>query len=141
VESFVIASQTARNGQILYYIPLYYTSQLYGIGKGALLKKFRSSKNFPEQAEVFYIPSATPKDIIAVGEQALVTFYKEKHWTVYVTNAAFLHLETLPPTSAAAKYLCIVHLQVKVWKGHGSEFQPLEWEGKECDGTCHCLLI
>jgi len=39
-------------------------------------------------------------------------------------------------TSAAAKYhsFC-VHLQVQEWKGHGSEFQPLEWGWKECDGT------
>ena len=51
------------------------TSQLYGIGKGTSLKKFKSSKHFQEQAKVFAVESATLKDISATGEQVLVNVY------------------------------------------------------------------
>ena len=51
------------------------TSQLYGIGKGTSLKKFKSSKHFQEQAKVSAVESATLKDISAAGEQVLVNVY------------------------------------------------------------------
>ena len=51
------------------------TSQLYGIGKGTSLKKFKSSKHFQEQAKVSAVGSATLKDISAAGEQVLVNVY------------------------------------------------------------------
>ena len=51
------------------------TSQLYGIGKGTSLKKFKSSKRFQEQAKVFAVESATLKDISAAGERVLVNLY------------------------------------------------------------------
>ena len=57
---------------------IYGCNTLYAIGRGASLKKFRSSEHFREQAEVFCTLSATPKDIIAAGEQALVTLYNVK---------------------------------------------------------------
>ncbi|XP_065915240.1 uncharacterized protein [Dysidea avara] len=124
------------------------TSQLYGIGKGASLKKFRSIRNFQEQAEVFCTSSATPKEIIAAGEQALVAMYNGKPGETLdclrykcfcekvATNNTFIHPQTLPPTSAAAKYHSLrVYLQIQEWKGCGREFQPLEWGWKKCDGT------
>ena len=44
------------------------------------------------------------------------------------TNNTFIHPQTLPPTSAAAKYHSLrVYLQIQEWKGCGREFQPLEW--------------
>ena len=85
------------------------TSQLYGIRKGVSLKKFRLSKHFRELAEVFYASSATPKDIIAAGEQALVKLYNGKpgealdclHYKCFcekvATNTTFPHPQTLPP--------------------------------------------
>ena len=100
------------------------TSQLYGIGKGASFKKFRSTKHFQEQAKMFCTTSATPKDIIAAGEQALVMLYNgkpgetldclcykyfcEKVCYKYLCekvalNITFVHPQTLPPTSVAAK--------------------------------------
>ena len=51
------------------------TSQLYSIGKGTSLKKFKSSKHFQEQAKVSAVESATLKDISAAGEQVLVNVY------------------------------------------------------------------
>jgi len=129
------------------------TSQLYGIGKGASLKKFRASKYFQEQAKLFCATSATQKDIIAAGEQALVVLYGGKpretldclRYKLFcekvATNVTFIHPQTLPPTSAAAKYhSCRVYLQIQEWRGHGNKFQPLEWGWKECDGTLMPLL-
>ena len=37
------------------------TSQLFGIGKGTSLKKFKSSKHFVAQANVFNAANSTPK--------------------------------------------------------------------------------
>ncbi len=55
------------------------TSQLYGIGigKGASLKEFKTSQHFREQAAVFDKESASPEEIFAAGEQALVAMYWE----------------------------------------------------------------
>ena len=54
------------------------TSQLYGIGKGTSLKKFKTSQHFQEQATVFDTESAASKESFAVGEQALVALYNGK---------------------------------------------------------------
>ena len=51
------------------------TSQLYGIGRGTSLKKFKSSKHFQMQAKVFSTTTSTPHDIMAAGEQVLVDLY------------------------------------------------------------------
>ena len=93
------------------------TSQLYGIGKGTSLKKFKSSKHFQEQAKVSAVESATLKDISAAGEQVLVNVYNgtpgesldslryKRFCKKVATNTmCYIHPQTLPPTSAAAKY-------------------------------------
>ena len=54
------------------------TSHLYGIGKGASLKKFKSSLHFREKAKVFNANSATHMDIAATGEEVLVSLHNGK---------------------------------------------------------------
>jgi hypothetical protein len=54
------------------------TSRLYGIGKGAALKKFAISETFLDQAKVFDTASASTADAVAAGENALVCLYNGK---------------------------------------------------------------
>ena len=82
--------------------------------------------------------SASPHDIIAAGEQVLVSAYTGKpgekldslrykrFCEKVVTNTTQVQPQTLPPTSAAAKYHSLrVYLQIQQWNGH--ELQPEEW--------------
>jgi len=52
-------------------------SRLYGIGKGASLKKFLLNNHFYQQAKVFDDDCATQNNIVAAGEKALVCLYNE----------------------------------------------------------------
>ena len=124
------------------------TSRLHGIGKGNSLKKFRSSEHFREQAKVFDAQSASTEDVIAAGEQALVSMYNGKpggkldilrykrFCEKVATNTSHVKPQTLPPTSAAAKYHSLrVFFQVQQWKGFGDELLPEEWGWRESDGV------
>ncbi len=119
------------------------TSRFFGIGKGTALKKFKSSGHFRERAKVFN-ESASSQDIIAAGEQVLVSIYNGKPGEILdslrfcekvATNTTQVQPQTLPPTSAAAKYHSLrVYLQIQhlQWKGH--ELQPEEWGWRVCEG-------
>ncbi len=111
------------------------TSRLFGIGKGTALK---SSGHFREQAKVFN-ESASSQDIIAAGEQVLVSIYNGKPGEILdslrykrfcekvATNTTQVQPQTLP---AAAKYHSLrVYLQIQQWKGQ--ELQP-GW--RVCEG-------
>ena len=93
-----------------------------------------------------------PQWIAAAGEEVLENLYSGKQGEKLdslcykyfcekvATNVSHLHPQTLPPTSAAAKYhsLC-VYLQVQEWKGY--ELNPLEWAGKSVkEDSCQCTL-
>ena len=54
------------------------TSRLYGVGKGASLKRFRASHTFCEQDKVFDTRSASIHDVVDAGEKALVIIYNGK---------------------------------------------------------------
>ena len=129
------------------------TSQLYGIGKGTSLKKF--SKHFQEQAKVFGVESATLKDISAAGEQVLVNVYNgtpgesldSLRYKCFCEKVATntmcirIHPQTLPPTSAAAKYHSLrVYFQIQEWKDCSAEMQPLEWGWKKSEGKLMPVL-
>lgn len=86
------------------------------------------------------------QDIIAAGEQALVIIYKGKpgemldslryqHFCEKVaTNTSHVQPQSLPPTSAAAKYHNLhVYFQVQTWKGSGDDLMPEEWGWKESE--------
>ena len=130
------------------------TSHLYGIGKGTSLKKFKLSRHFRKQAKVFATESATPKEISTVGEQALVILYNgtpgesldylryKRFYEKVSTNTSCIHPQTLPPTSAAAKYHSLrVYFQILEWKGSGDKISPLEWRWKKSDGKLMPVLI
>ena len=115
------------------------TSHLYGIGKGTSLKKFKSSTHFREQAKVFDAQSAFAEDVVVAGEQALVCLYNGKpaerldslRYTRFcekvVTKTSHIQPQTLPPTSAAAKYHSLrVYFQIQQWKGSGVVLTPVE---------------
>ena len=92
------------------------TSRLYGIGKGVSLKKFFASQHFRDQAQVFNNTSASKEDVVAVGEKALVCVYNGKsdegldslryrrYCEKVATNTSQVQPQSLPPTSAAARY-------------------------------------
>ncbi|WAR03769.1 hypothetical protein MAR_010327 [Mya arenaria] len=100
------------------------TSRLYGIGKGAAIKKIITSNVFRLEATVFGTSSASTADVVAAGENALVCLYNGKPGP-----------QSLPPTSAAAKYHSLrVYYQVQQWKGTVNNLLPQDWGWKESDG-------
>ena len=63
------------------------TSRLFGIGKGAIVKKLKGNATLKQAAEVFDSVSSTPKDIESAGEKALVAIYNGKGkitWILFV---------------------------------------------------------
>ena len=51
------------------------------------------------------------------------------------TNTSHVRPQTLPPTSAAAKYHSLrVYLQIQQWKGSRDDLSPVEWGWKESEG-------
>lgn len=54
------------------------TSRLFGIGKGAIVKKFKTNAALQQAADVFDLVSFTPNDIESAGEKALVAIYNGK---------------------------------------------------------------
>ena len=54
------------------------TSWLFGIGKAAVLKKFRTNKALQETAKVFDSVSSSAEDIQLAGEKTLVIVYNVK---------------------------------------------------------------
>ena len=123
------------------------TSRLYGIGKGAALKKFITNYDFREQATVFGTPSASTTDVVAAGENALVCLYNgkpgeglnslryDRFCEKVATSTSHVQPQSLPPTSAAAKYHSLrVYYQVQQWKGTVDDLLPQDWGWKECDG-------
>ena len=122
------------------------TSQLYSIGKGKSLKKFRENNHFRSHAEVFNLPSASIEEISAAGEQVLVTMYNGKpgesldfiryksFCEKVATSKSHIQPQTLPPTSAAAKFHSLrVYYQILQWKGTGDRFLPKEWGWRESE--------
>ena len=118
------------------------TSRLYGLGKAASLKKFTSSTHFQTQSRQFLAEGTSPDVVESAGEKALVSLYKGKPddslnslrykrfcEKVAVKSSKILP-QTLPPTSAAARYHSRrVYLQVQQWKGNNS-LQPVDWGWK-----------
>ncbi|KAG1688585.1 hypothetical protein GQR58_008038 [Nymphon striatum] len=117
------------------------TSQVYGIGKGASLKKFKTSAHFRDQANVFDRQAASTDDVIEAGEKALACLYngnpgeslnvvRHKRFCQKVaSNTSHVQPQSLPPTSAAAKHHSLrVYYQVQQWKGiAANELRPCDW--------------
>lgn len=115
------------------------TSCVYGIGKTAALKKYENSLHFREQAKVFNSPS-TVNDVVVAGENALVSLYGgkpgekldgmryQRYCEKLATNSSQIQPQSLPPTSAAARYHSQrVYLQVQQWEGEDEGISLEDW--------------
>lgn len=111
------------------------TSRVYGISKGAALKKSTADQQFKLHAEIF-LKESTKGDIVA----ALVSLYGgipiedlnllrfRKLANRVMTSLSFVQVYTLPPTSAAAKYHSMrVYHQVQEWTNSDKTLLPNEW--------------
>ena len=89
---------------------------VYGLGKGLSLKRLTSSALFSDKAEQFCEKDATVDDVIDAREAALVCLCSgkegdnldglrySKFCDKIATNKVHIRPQTLPPTSAAARY-------------------------------------
>ena len=124
------------------------TSHLHGIGKGTSLKKFCESHHFCNQAKVFSNTSASNKEVIEAGENALVCLYNGKSGKTLdclrhrrynqkiATNTSQVQPQNLPPTSAAASCHSLrVYFQVQQWKGVDDTMSKEEWGWKSYPPT------
>ena len=123
------------------------TSRLHGLGKGNALKKFREQRCFVELARAFYSQFSLKEDIIAAGEEALIILYNGKveksldslrykrYCDKVVSSSCYVHPQTLPPISSAAKYHSLrVYYQIRQWQGTEDGMSPQDWGWKESDG-------
>jgi hypothetical protein len=119
------------------------TSRLYGIGKGLAVKKFQNGGSFKAQIEILSNDKLKPAAVDIAGEKALVRLYGGKgnetldklclrKFTEKVTSSArSVQVQTLPPTSDAAKYHSRrVYLQSHVWMGSEHDLNPIDWGWK-----------
>ena len=108
------------------------------------MKKFRDCDHLCDLAEAFNSPSATAEEISTAGEQVLVTIYNSKPGETLdfvrykrfcekvARNTSHIQPQTLPPTSAAAKFHSLhIYFQVQQWKGTGDGLLPEEWGWRE----------
>jgi len=126
------------------------TSRLFGLGKGLAVRKIKSVALFRQQAKVFSQEGHVAKqDIIAAGEKALVSLYggakeqgldtlRYRRFCEKVSKStSHVEPQTLPPTSAAAKYHSLrVYYQMMEWKGRSINMKPEEWGWHMVDGQC-----
>lgn len=107
------------------------TSYLFGIGKGVALRKYQQHKEMANFAEVFYVKNVSETEIVDAGNRALKLIYngdssdsldslRFRRFSEKVARGkSVVLIQSLPPTSAAAKYhLLRVYLQVQVWIGN-----------------------
>lgn len=119
------------------------TSRLFGIGKAAVLKRFRTNKALQQAAKVFDCVSATTEEIKLAGEKALVVMYNGKKDETLNTLRLSRYCEkvakslnrveprSLPPTSAAAKFHSYrVFLQICQWKNPHCTLKEESWGWK-----------
>jgi hypothetical protein len=127
------------------------TSSLYGLGKGLALKKIVKEKQLQNAAKTFNQANPSSEEIIKSGEKALLILYDSKmeehldqlRYVRFCQKIAkgksFVHPESLPPTSAAAKYHSMrVYHQVQQWKR--VSLQPEDWGWKLKDGKFNAKL-
>ena len=115
------------------------TSRLYGVGKGAALRKLRSDSAFKEAAYVFSRQSSL-EEIVAAGEKALCCLYGgrsnegldvlryRRFCEKVATSNTTVQVQSLPPASAAVRYHSArVYLQVQQWMEREKNLNPEDW--------------
>ena len=117
------------------------TSQMFGISKAAVLKKFQSDDNLIGLAKNF-LTDANQQEIVVCGEHIIVILYgglpvegldllRFRKFTSKVMNTTSqVQVQSLPPTSSAAKYHSMrVFYQVHEWL-NDKTYMPTEWGWK-----------
>ena len=112
------------------------TSRLFGIGKGAALRKLNSAPIFKQMAEVF-CGKESCGDIVSAGEMSLSSLYGphtgegmdalryRRFYETVSRSSTTVPLHILPPTSAAASYHSArVCLQVQQWMRARRRYEP-----------------
>ena len=116
------------------------TSWLYGVGKGTILKTFKTNFELQKATEAFDTILSTSSQIVSAGESVLVIMYgcktneslKTLRWRKYceklATSLAHIDPKGLPPTSAASKYHSYrVYYQICQWKSSECDMLPESW--------------
>ena len=116
------------------------TSRLYGIGKGAALRKVREDDGFLKCLETFCCQGGNKDTISSAGEKALVSLYGEKgndtldrlrkikFCNKVAKSSTTVEVQSLPPTTDAAKYHSFrVYCQVQEWMGNCVEPEKWGW--------------
>ena len=92
------------------------TSHIYGVGKSVLLKKCNKDENIRQLASIFLQPEVTHDTVQIAGENIPVALYNGakiqsldilrycKFLQKVQTKSTALHVQSLPPTSDAARF-------------------------------------
>ena len=101
-----------------------------------------------ELARVFNSQLSPKEDVIAAGEEALIILYNGKversldslrykrYCDKITSSSCYVHPQTLPPTSSAAKYHSLrVYYQIRQWQCIEAGMSPQDWGWKESDGV------
>ncbi len=120
------------------------TSQMFNIGKGALLNKLGSDK-FSKIAETFCCTDSTQESIINAGKDLIVSLYNGKvsetlnklRYRKFIEKtqrgALTVSCKALPPTEAAATFHCLrVFFTVQAWMGHNLNPLNYGWIERNC---------
>ncbi|CAG2201846.1 unnamed protein product [Mytilus edulis] len=116
------------------------TSRVFGLGKGALLKKVKSSAYLQDQSQLF-LQKSSKDQVVKAGEEVLVDLYGgvqsvegldllryRKFASKVVVGNVFVQVHTLPPTSDAAKLHSMrTFYQTQIWIGEGHDLDPNQW--------------
>ncbi|CAG2237540.1 unnamed protein product [Mytilus edulis] len=87
---------------------------MFGLGKGALLKKVKSSTYLQDQSQLF-LQKSSKDQVVKAGEEVVV-------------GNIFVQVHTLPPTSDAAKLHSMrTYYQTQIWIGEGHDLDPNQW--------------
>ena len=128
------------------------TSRLYSLGK---LKKFTTSTLFQAQSPQFLTEDESPDVVETAREKVLVSLYKSKpderldslrynckgFCEEVAVKSSKVRPQTLPPTSAAARYHSWrVYLQVQQWRSNNGP-QALDWGWRMSDGNLVPIIM
>ena len=103
------------------------TSRLYGVGKGAALRKLRSASAFKEAAYVFIRQSSLEEIVAACGKvlcclyggapnEGLDVLRYGRFCEKVATGNTTVQAQSLPLTSAAARYQCPIPVPESIFK-------------------------
>jgi 5'-3' exonuclease len=140
-------TQDVLGQSVLSVLPVMYaltgcdtTSRIFGIGKSAAIKKASNNTNIHDNCLAFLEENADPQHIIESGEKILVALYggsslekintlRYRKWACKVISNTFTNVQvnTLPPTSDAAKYHSLRTYHKVRECVHNVHTDPINW--------------